>query len=75
MNKYNTHFPDDATPSSLNAERETMLKQMFGKIGKDAYVEPPVNIDYGCNISIGDAFYSNFKYATATPMGSVDISY
>ncbi|KAM5341376.1 hypothetical protein ACJ41O_014407 [Fusarium nematophilum] len=61
MHKYNSHFPDDATPESLTADREKMLQQMFGKVGKGAFVEPPINIDYGCNISIGDGFYSNFN--------------
>lgn len=62
MHKYNSHFPDDATPESLAADRDAMLRGAFGHVGKDVYIEPPVNIDYGCNISIGDGFYSNFKY-------------
>ncbi|SPO06212.1 related to E.coli galactoside O-acetyltransferase [Cephalotrichum gorgonifer] len=61
MHKYNNHFPDDATPESLTADREKLLKSTFGHVGKDAYIEPPINIDYGCNISIGDGFYSNFN--------------
>ncbi|CAM1509573.1 Fc.00g033120.m01.CDS01 [Cosmosporella sp. VM-42] len=61
MHKYNTHFPDDATPESLDQDREKMLQEMFGKVGKSVYIEPPVNIDYGCNISLGDGFYSNFN--------------
>lgn len=62
MHKYNHHFPDDATPASLVADREEMLKEHFGKVGKGVFIEPPVNVDYGCNISLGDGFYSNFKY-------------
>jgi len=61
MNKYNTHFPDDATPESLIKDREEMLKGIMGRIGSGSFIEPPVNIDYGCNITIGDNFYSNFK--------------
>lgn len=64
MHKYNNHFPDDATPESLTADRETMLRAQFGKVGKGVFIEPPLNIDYGCNISLGEDFYSNFKYAT-----------
>lgn len=66
MHKYNTHFPEDATPDSLTEDREVMLKQMFGGVGKEAFIEPPLNIDYGCNITIGDKFYSNFKYGCIT---------
>lgn len=67
MHKYNSHFPDDATPDSLAADRETMLEQQFGRVGKNVLIEPPLNIDYGCNISLGEDFYSNFKYAPLTP--------
>ncbi|PNY29081.1 Uncharacterized protein TCAP_01011 [Tolypocladium capitatum] len=61
MNKYNTHFPDDATSQSLVDDREDMLKHMIGKVGKAPFIEPPLNIDYGCNVVIGDSFYSNFN--------------
>ncbi|KAH9904377.1 putative sugar O-acetyltransferase [Xylariomycetidae sp. FL2044] len=61
MHTYNHHFPDDATPESLVSDREEMLKGTFGKVGKRAFIEPPVNIDYGCNIIIGEDFYSNFN--------------
>lgn len=61
MHKYNNHFPEDATPDTLVKEREDIIRQMFGKVGKEPYMEPPLNVDYGCNITIGDNFYSNFK--------------
>lgn len=68
MHKYNNYFPDDATPESLTADREKLLKEHFGKVGEGVFIEPPVNIDYGCNISLGDNFYSNFKYDCLTPL-------
>ncbi|KAI0388642.1 hypothetical protein F5Y17DRAFT_190312 [Xylariaceae sp. FL0594] len=61
MNRYNTHFPDDATPESLGKERDEMLQGIMGHIGSGSWIEPPVSIDYGCNISIGERFFSNFK--------------
>ncbi|KAI6423812.1 hypothetical protein MCOR21_007969 [Pyricularia oryzae] len=61
MHKYNHYFPEDATPESLQKGREELLRGIMGKVGKDAFIEPPVNIDYGCNIIIGDTFYSNFN--------------
>lgn len=61
MHSYNHYFPEDATPESLQKGREELLRGIMGKVGKDAFIEPPVNIDYGCNIIIGDNFYSNFK--------------
>ncbi|ROV91922.1 hypothetical protein VPNG_09753 [Cytospora leucostoma] len=61
MHKYNNYFPDDATPDSLAADREAMLRQQFGRVGEGVFIEPPLNIDYGCNISLGKDFYSNFN--------------
>nr|MBP3599050.1 hypothetical protein [Eubacterium sp.] len=40
--------------------RSEILESLVGKIGKNAYVEPPFRCDYGSNISIGDNFYANF---------------
>lgn len=62
MHTYNTHFPSTATHESLTLERDQMLRNLFGKVGKDPFMEPPLYVDYGCNISIGDEFYANFKY-------------
>lgn len=61
MHKYNNHFPDDATPESLEKSRFELLKGTFGGVGKGTFIEPPINIDYGCNIVLGENFYSNFK--------------
>jgi acetyltransferase-like isoleucine patch superfamily enzyme len=38
-----------------------MLKEILGKVDDTAFIEPPFRIDYGCNISIGKRFYSNFN--------------
>lgn len=62
MHKYNHHLPDDSTPESLYEDRLQMLKGIMGGVGKGTYIEPPINIDYGCNIVLGENFYSNFKY-------------
>ncbi|KAG5937967.1 hypothetical protein E4U59_004096 [Claviceps monticola] len=59
--KYNSHFPDDATAASLCADRQAMLEQILGHVGKGAFIEPPLKVDYGCNISIGHTFYANFN--------------
>ncbi|RDW95120.1 hypothetical protein BP5796_00883 [Coleophoma crateriformis] len=59
--KYNTDFPDDAIPESLESDRAAKLQEMFGSVGKGVYIEPPFFIDYGCNISVGDGFYANFN--------------
>lgn len=59
--KYNRYFPDEATEDVLEKERFGMLKEMLGSVGKGAYVEPPLTLDYGCNVRVGERFYANFK--------------
>lgn len=38
-----------------------MLKSILGRCPDDVFIEPPFAIDYGCNISLGERFYSNFN--------------
>lgn len=65
--KFNTWFPDATTDpnegfSVLASERLKLLQGIIGHLGDDEiFIEPPFNIDYGCNISLGKRFYSNFN--------------
>lgn len=34
-------------------------RTLFGKAGQNLYVNPPINVDYGCHITVGDNFYAN----------------
>lgn len=43
-------------------KRKELLKQMFGRIGKNPWIEPPIYFSYGSNIFIGDNFYANFNF-------------
>jgi acetyltransferase-like isoleucine patch superfamily enzyme len=46
----------------LATERFKMLQGIIGHLGDDEiFIEPPFNIDYGCNISLGKRFYANFN--------------
>lgn len=53
MEAYNTFNLDNDT-------RKQLLENTFKHVGKNAHVNPPLYIDYGYNISIGDNFYANF---------------
>ena len=48
--------------SEVISQREQTLRELFGRAGQGIYVEPPLLVDYGCNISVGDGFYANFQY-------------
>ena len=32
-------------------ERDRLFRELFGSLGKGAFLEPPFNCDYGCNTS------------------------
>lgn len=42
--------------------RTKLMKEWLGNSGDHLYVETPVTLDYGCNISVGDYFYANFNW-------------
>jgi maltose O-acetyltransferase len=46
--------PDDARMAS-------MLGELLGSAGENAWVEPPFHCDYGFNIHAGAGFYANFS--------------
>ncbi|KAJ5246823.1 hypothetical protein N7468_001806 [Penicillium chermesinum] len=60
IKKYNDYLPDEATPESLARDREAMLAQLLGCVGKGVDLDPPLRVDYGCNIIVGDGVYANF---------------
>ncbi|KAJ3049536.1 hypothetical protein HK097_009469 [Rhizophlyctis rosea] len=37
------------------------IRELFGKVGENPYIEPPFKCDYGANIEIGDNVYMNFN--------------
>lgn len=41
-------------------ERRVLLRQLFGSIGENVYVEPNFTCEFGKNIFIGDDVYINF---------------
>lgn len=45
-------------PSDM-AKREEILRKLFGKVGKNPYVEPNIFCGFGTNISVGDNFFAN----------------
>ncbi|WQF90128.1 Putative trimeric LpxA-like superfamily, maltose/galactoside acetyltransferase [Colletotrichum destructivum] len=60
--RFNTYVPDEsASADEVASTRVGMIKELFGKIGEDVYIEPSLQVDYGCNITVGDRFYANFN--------------
>ena len=41
------------------SERQVLLEQLLGHVGKDSIIEPPFHCVYGSNIYLGDQVYLN----------------
>ena len=44
---------------SQEAERRSLLRRLFGRVGENATVVPPFHCDYGYNIEVGENFFLN----------------
>jgi maltose O-acetyltransferase len=42
-------------------QRLALLRQLLGRIGSGAFIQPPFACDYGYNLSIGDHVFVNFN--------------
>lgn len=52
-------FEFNATSPSDVERRVALLRELVGKVGERAEVLSPLQVDYGCNISIGDDTFLN----------------
>ncbi|KAJ5822930.1 hypothetical protein N7447_005270 [Penicillium robsamsonii] len=72
MTTFNAPVSSEAPESQVVSQREDILRELFGRVGQGVYIEPPLFVDYGCNISIGTGFYANF-HLTVLDCGLVSI--
>lgn len=49
------------TRPSEEEKRNEILKRLFGHVGKNIWIEPPLRVAYGNRTYIGDNFYANFN--------------
>jgi len=43
------------------ARRASILRELLGSVGADAWIEPPLHVSYGSHVHVGDHFYANFN--------------
>ena len=55
MRLYNTTTEEEL------AQRQELLAELLGGMGKDVWIEPPFYFDYGSNIELGDNVYLNLN--------------
>ena len=51
----------NATLETEEEKRKQILNELIGELGEDAYLQGPMQIDYGCFTSIGERTYANFN--------------
>lgn len=51
----------NATGPGDTGRREALLRELFGRVGEAAWVEPPFYCDYGSHIHLGNRVYFNFN--------------
>lgn len=51
---------NDSSPEDTNL-RLSLITDLLGSVGKNAWIEPPFYCDYGSNIYIGDDVFFNFN--------------
>lgn len=49
----------NALPGTDSAARADVLRQLFGRVGKDPAAVSPFHCDYGFNVTAGDRFFAN----------------
>jgi hypothetical protein len=64
--EFNASLYGDVTSEKTSLQRTEILKKLFGRTGQSIYIEPPLFVDYGCNISVGESFYANFQYVPSS---------
>lgn len=52
-------FAFNQIPPSQGAQQEAILRKLLGKAGEHICITAPFWCDYGCNIEVGDYFYTN----------------
>lgn len=51
----------NATRPRETAERERLLRELFGSVGERVWVEPPLHVAYGNRVHLADDVYVNFN--------------
>jgi len=62
------------TRPSEEAKRLQLLRSIMGSLGESCWIEPPLRVAYGTHIHIGNHFYANFIFISATTFTLTSIS-
>lgn len=59
--RFNASDPADA------GTREALLRELLGRVGRNAWIEPPFYCDYGTQIELGDGVFINMNCVLLDP--------
>ncbi len=54
-------FEFNSLPADDEGGRENIFRSLFGRAGKNVYIQPPFRCDYGFNITLGDNIFINYN--------------
>lgn len=54
-------FQYNSLPPSAVEDRNKLLRELFGSVGDNFFIEPPFRCDYGYNIFWGENSYANYN--------------
>lgn len=54
-------FEFNHTSPAEPEKRVSLIRQLMGSVGKNVWIEPPLHVAYGSQITLGDNFYANFN--------------
>lgn len=54
-------FEFNHTSPTEPEKRVALIRQLMGSVGKNVWIEPPLHVAYGSQITLGDNFYANFN--------------
>ncbi|MBQ8696593.1 MAG: sugar O-acetyltransferase [Clostridia bacterium] len=54
------HDFNTSRPSEVEM-RDEIIRKVFAEVGENCYIEPPFHANWGCNMHVGNNFYSNFN--------------
>ncbi len=60
LNAYKLCEEFNKVDQSEKEKRDELMKKIFGSVGKECYITPPIRIDYGINTFLGEGVYFNY---------------
>ncbi|MEY8711368.1 sugar O-acetyltransferase [Mangrovibacter phragmitis] len=49
------------------SQKNTLIREIFGKVGDDVHIEKPLRVDYGCTTTLGNHVFINFNFTLLDP--------